>query len=42
MANAKMVGNIIDIKKKIRNNATTDTIPRPALTKGNNSTHISA
>ena len=41
IARAKIVGNIMDIKKKIRNNATTETIPSPALTTGNNNTHIS-
>ena len=40
MANANIVGNMIDIKKKVRNKATTETIPNPPLTTGSNKTHI--
>ena len=41
MPRAKIVGNMIDMKKKIRNNAIIETHPKLKLTIGNNRQHIS-
>ena len=37
---AKIVGNIIDMKKYVENNATTEIIPKPSTTKTINMTFI--
>jgi hypothetical protein len=42
IARAKMVGNMIDMKKNIRYKATIDAQPRLRLTTGNNRQHINA